>query len=505
MENQKQQLEALLGSTSRRSETTDYECVFATDEAFKVQYQDPHDILTHMKNYLYWCHRERNQQKTIEIVPFVPIIQSSGYGKTRMIAELAGEIHTLYICNRTSASTGYPPASPNVEYFFSQLRREKVRNIGTASEVQPFALVMLAAAQEVKDSGLSPSEFWQMQIYDRTACNKFWENVMNRHQRYRSMRDEELKAKLGDEDFILKLFGNVSDRDRIVLLCCIDEAHMLFDEAKARGSGDRSVKFRMWRRAIRSIKWRGFFSVCLSTGGKIGDFFPTFDVDTSARERGFTHFQPFVDVATKDALVPDARPECPTPLQLVQYGRPLFGALARDESFIPEVLTLAATKLHGTRVTGSSMEGALARLACLTAIKLSLRADLTRQMVADHMATALGISPNRCDAYITYPSEPVLAAGALAYYGDEETWSRDIHWLAEALSEGFADSGECGEAAARIALLRAMQKACQANYTSSVDISFCKPVSVKEFLSSLVLEDKRLACNVRSTDPGLNR
>ncbi|KAL1919411.1 uncharacterized protein VTP21DRAFT_2104 [Calcarisporiella thermophila] len=77
-------------------------------------------------------------------------------------------------------------------------------------------------------------------------------------------------------------------------------------------------------------------------------------------------------------------------------------------------------------------------------------------MVAEYMATALGISPDRSIVYFTYPSEPALAAGALAYYGTEVRWAKDIHWLAKALSEGIADSGECGEAVARIALVRAM-------------------------------------------------
>ncbi|KAL1919410.1 uncharacterized protein VTP21DRAFT_2103 [Calcarisporiella thermophila] len=205
-----------------------------------------------------------------------------------------------------------------------------------------------------------------------------------------------------------------------------------------------------------------------------------------------------------DALVPDIRPECPTPLQLVRYGRPLFGALAKDASYLPEVLTLAVKKLDGARIIGGTKEGALARLACLAAIKLSPRAELAKRMVADHMATMLGVSPDWSNVCITYPSEPVLAAGTLSYYGNEELWSRDIRWLAEALSEGFADSGECGEAATRIALLRAMQKACKSNYTSPVDISFCEPVTVKQFLSSLVLENRRPACDLRNANPELD-
>ncbi|KAL1919412.1 uncharacterized protein VTP21DRAFT_2105 [Calcarisporiella thermophila] len=329
-ENEKEELEALLESTSTDSEIANLEHIFAVDEAFRIEYQDPHNALAHFKEYLYWCHRERNRQ-SITVTPFIPIVQSSGYGKTRMIAELANEIHTIYICNRARTSSGYPPASPQVRYIFSQLDRQDV------SEIQPFAWIMLAAAQEVKDCWLSPGKFWRMQIYDRTACTSFWKKVLKRYEDYTIAMKDELKVKLNDDSFIFNLFGNNRDKEEIKLLCCIDEAHMLFDEAKDRELGNFNVKFRMWLRAIHSIRWRGFFSVCISTCSKIGDIFLSFEYDTSAREVPFMHFQPFVDVATKDALVPGTHYECPTPLQLVRFGHPLFGALAKDESYLSEV------------------------------------------------------------------------------------------------------------------------------------------------------------------------
>ncbi|KAL1919409.1 uncharacterized protein VTP21DRAFT_2102, partial [Calcarisporiella thermophila] len=138
------------------------------------------------------------------------IVQSSGYGKTRMIAELASEIHTLYICNRTSGSAGYPPASPIAGYIFSLLDRKNDPSIGRASEVEPFAMIMLAAAEEVKACGLSPSEFWRMQICDRTACTNFWQVVWRRYLSYGQVEREALRAKLCDDSFIFNLFGNGS-------------------------------------------------------------------------------------------------------------------------------------------------------------------------------------------------------------------------------------------------------------------------------------------------------
>ncbi|KAL1919408.1 uncharacterized protein VTP21DRAFT_2101 [Calcarisporiella thermophila] len=500
-ENNKEELEALLVSTNTCSRSADYE--FAMDEAFNMQYQDPNNALEHFKKYLYWCHRKRNQQ-SVTIAPFIPIVQSSGYGKTRMIAELAREIHVIYICNRARTSSGYPPASPQAEYIFSILGCENAQYIDfTASKVQHFSLIMLAAAQEVRDCGLNPGEFWRMQIYDRTACTNFWEKVLKRYEGYSSTETEELTERLSDGAFVLKLFGNNRDKEEIKLLCCIDEAHMLFDEAEYRVPADRNVKFRMWLRAIHSIKWEGFFSVCLSSDSRIGDIFSTFENDDLAREVNFTHFQPFFDIATKDALVPDAYSECPTPLQLVKFGRPLFGALVKDASNLCDLLNLASAKLDENH--GNTMEGALARLSCLTAIKLSPGAELARKLVAEHMATVLESSPDRSEIYITYPSEPALAAGALAYYNVEERWSRDIHWLSKGMSEGIANSGECKVSIARIALIRAMQKACQAKYTSLVEISFCEPVSVQDFLSSLVLENKGLAGDTKNTSPSPNR
>ncbi|KAL1918051.1 uncharacterized protein VTP21DRAFT_3317 [Calcarisporiella thermophila] len=490
----------LEGSGGSDSACLDSEIVLQVEEAFTTQYKDPHDVLKHFKDYLSWCHWERKNQTFLEVAPFIPIVQSSGYGKTRMIAELAREIHVLYICNRAPDSTGFPLASPKVEYIFRLLSLPSDGN--SFSQIQPFAMMMIVAVQEIKARGLSPDVFWNMQIYERSVCTEFWEKIIARYKGYKDM-ESELKPILSDEEYLIKLFEKPHNDHEITLLCCFDEAHMLIDESKNLESRDRNRMFRLWRRAIRSIKWSGFFSVCLSTNGKIGNFFPMIENDISARQVRFTQFQPFIDVATTDVLVPDTFPECPTPLQLVKLGRPLFGVLVKDENYILDVVRLASAKLD--RTNGQTKEGALARLACLAAVKISPRAALAEEMVADHMATALGISPDRSKVYITYASEPVLAAAALSIYPDERRWSKDVHWLAESLSQGIADSGECGEVAARIALLRAMQKVCQAKNKSSVKIYFCEPVTVQEFLSSLVLEDGELTCKMRSASPNSHR
>ncbi|KAL1914172.1 uncharacterized protein VTP21DRAFT_10261 [Calcarisporiella thermophila] len=435
------------------------------EKAFNTSYKDPHYAVQHFISYLQWCHKEWWDAGG-KVAPFVPIVQSSGYGKTRMIAHIAERVYVLYICKRPRYSTGFPSASPLVDWVLEEL-------VPTSRDLENFAVIMLAAVEVIEELAMEPGKFWKMQIENRSECEKFWYQIKERYMSYLSTTSSRVAAKLAiaDNSFISKhKFGE--GVGGIQLLCCLDEAHELIDDSK----GDsRSLKFRIWRRGIRSIEWKGLFSVCLSTSGKINNFHPRFELDPSARSVPFTLFQPFFDVATIDALVSDM-PEYPTPEQLAYYGRPLFGALISKGSGIMRAVQLAKMKLEGT--TGDGKFASLALLACLAAVKFSPLATFAQTLVADHMATVLGVSADRSEVYLTYPSEPFLAAGALYALNKNEKWVNAINTLTDAVHRGVAHGGECGEIVVRLALLRAMHL-CSATI-------FGNPITVRRFFTRLL-------------------
>ncbi|KAL1918799.1 uncharacterized protein VTP21DRAFT_2821 [Calcarisporiella thermophila] len=458
-EAEKKTIEDKIAQSSQRSSIDPK----VAEQAFNTSYKDPHNAVDHFLSYLQWCHNEWRDAGD-KVAPFIPIVQSSGYGKTRMIAHIASSVFVLYICKRPRYSTGFPPASPLIDWVIGELV--------SGADLEHFAVIMLAAAEEIEALNKEPREFWKMQIEDRPNCEQFWLRIRKRYENYLS--DPSLrnaaKVAIADNHFITNKFSNGIGEIR--LLCCLDEAHELIDDSM----GDsRSLKFRIWRRGIRSIEWKGLFSVCLSTSGKINNFHPRFELDPSARSVPFSLFQPFFDVAMIDALVSNW-PENPSPEQLAQYGRPLFGALISKGSSVTRAVELAKMKLVGT--TGDGRFTSLALLACLAAVRFSPLATFAQTLVADHMATVLGVSADRSEVYLTYPSEPFLAAGALYALNTNANWVNSINVLTDAIRRGVAHGGECGEIAVRLVLLRAMQLC-----SGSV---FGVPVKISEFFKRLL-------------------
>ena len=64
---------------------------------------------------------------------YLPVVQSSGYGKTRSICELAKSHPLIYICFRDKGSTGYPPATPKSDIMLKEIK--EATNITVAEEM----------------------------------------------------------------------------------------------------------------------------------------------------------------------------------------------------------------------------------------------------------------------------------------------------------------------------------------------------------------------------------
>ncbi|KAL1917910.1 uncharacterized protein VTP21DRAFT_3744 [Calcarisporiella thermophila] len=84
-------------------------------QAFNTDYMDPHFAVERFIKYMLWCHKEWKRFSK-KVVPFISLVQSSGYGKTRMISQIAKNVHVLYICKRNPGSTGFPSASPLIDW-----------------------------------------------------------------------------------------------------------------------------------------------------------------------------------------------------------------------------------------------------------------------------------------------------------------------------------------------------------------------------------------------------
>jgi len=74
--------------------------------AFQTEFQDSDNFLSAINEQLNKVANEEGYYN------YLPIIQSSGYGKTRAIIQLATAQPLIYVCLCQVDSTSYPPKTP---------------------------------------------------------------------------------------------------------------------------------------------------------------------------------------------------------------------------------------------------------------------------------------------------------------------------------------------------------------------------------------------------------
>ncbi|EGZ26706.1 hypothetical protein PHYSODRAFT_473621 [Phytophthora sojae] len=411
--------------------------------------------------------------------PCVAVVQSSGFGKSRAMRELAIEaqksalnMKVLYMCARVHESTGFPKATSELRGWLFQ----------EGSEVEDIA-----------------SRLKTIYVY----ANKHWADVQKEWLKLftEQAADTSVKAKLSDETDTLE--GDTSTEKnpngRIVVLV-IDEARSLLTEKP-----DKKNDFRMLRNALRSVNkdigHRGcIFGVLIDTNSRISDLAPPLLLDPSSRlfDGELASFAPVVLAETMDAhwdqyceekqagedeeMKEDIQDQERAKIAmykrivtgdasqawhaLCRMGRPMWYSTCPNPADREDVINLAANKLllgippSQNAYNKDTMLG-VASMLCRLGVRPHSTSALASRATADFMAILAYVNFKR-EGYVTsYASDPVLALGAM------KVWYELKHGLAkyilpqlknllldEALDTGGV--GEIGEMVARILLLLAM-------------------------------------------------
>jgi len=64
---------------------------------------------------------------------YLPIVQSSGYGKTRSVCQLASKLPLIYVCFRKKNSSGYPPATLKSDIMLTEI--SSAANVDSATNI----------------------------------------------------------------------------------------------------------------------------------------------------------------------------------------------------------------------------------------------------------------------------------------------------------------------------------------------------------------------------------
>ena len=238
------------------------------------------DASSKFKAYLERCWKMYRTNPELYKAPYVSVVQSSGFGKSRMLYELAlmalkrcSQMKVLYVCARTQESTGYPKATPEL--------RKWLFHIGCTPK-------SIATRLKV--------------IFQHAVDN--WETVQDEWLKIFTSTDADTNAKG-------ILYKKLSSRDRAfdkkknsrVVILVIDETRSLLAERE-----DCSNHFRMLRRALDSISQdAGVFVVLIDTHPTVCDFASTqpMSSDPSSRlidGKELASVPPFVMTHTMDVF-----------------------------------------------------------------------------------------------------------------------------------------------------------------------------------------------------------
>lgn len=355
--------------------------------------------------------------------PFFSIIQSSGYGKSRLMTQLQvapteGAPRIIYL---SFAATGAFPAS-NV----------LIHGI----EVQGRIVVEMAFEQLFEEAALASPQEEKFYLRKASSGTNVSENV------------------------------NAGEN----VLFVLDEVSQLLSKRAT----ENVDFFRCLRKATKEYmaKHPGSFFVLLSTYSSVNQLMPERCFDPSSKfflGRDQEVLEPMAPFLLHHALaVRNSQTEilsknvtdCHAFKTLLAMGRPMWHAFlstpsARKSASAEErLLGFALAKLlqqspppSHHKLTSQQMLALLACRACLTIAPVSRFAPA---MVACHMATAVSISTAVDEVVVAYPSEPILALASRSYakmQNKEAFMQRLVVQLKDYFASGTVAEGHRGEPA----------------------------------------------------------
>src|SRR2546423_14271943 len=108
---------------------------------------------------------------------------------------------------------------------------------------------------------------------DAQFCERIWTEIQRRSENWRTILGSEVNISV---NFIT----NNNPSDDVSFLFCIDESRALILPTKRHSISP----FRLFRRALRKVKWNVFFTLLLDTRSRISNSAPPKSLDPSHRD-----------------------------------------------------------------------------------------------------------------------------------------------------------------------------------------------------------------------------
>ena len=289
---------------------------------------------------------------------YAAVVQSSGYGKSRLLLE-AGRHHfnTVY-GNASESDSGFPKPNHDLVSFLRNNNKEEVL-------IRFLASCYKVAFDVVSLHGRRPDGSLPLFGEQGESClfGSFWTKVID------LFKDAEASSAavqfFQEQQDLFNEYRKVRPVNGLTTVVLADKSKrqflphlvVVFDEAKVLLKGDEFSIFRNMRRALKELNSFNMLLIFTDTLSSISNFAPPLVMHSSLRPDAskLFLFQPFYEVLTYDALSTDVNADPVNFSQLrslLLQGRPLWAAFycgradkLRDLNAITELLRFAKRKL----------------------------------------------------------------------------------------------------------------------------------------------------------------
>ena len=470
------------------------------EQLFSSPYKDSTNMVDTFITYAESCVTHYRKNFMIFSAPYICIVQSSGYGKTRLLREVARSVPVMYVCMRPEDATGYPRRSSLAcDALFANLDASSEDSYVTELS-ERLALCVQSALTKLPspgDKGDTTEPFFPSEQLADIVWN--FADVKNPS----TSSAPETKGQL--------------------VILALDEARETLKPAVG-----ELTQFCAIRKALRKFAEANpnqkFLVVFVDTSSRIQNFSPSVKKEQSWRASSVDRepvalklYAPFIlrnsfDQNFSPLEVQGSLSSLVNCYEYLRAGRPLMSMATTGSMAVgrPSVhvlhreLDLLNLKLHGGQ-SKRSRQGALSEMLCRLGAFVHPQHPFATEMVADHMATLLETDIERETMLVSYVAEPKLAIAAAKSWQSEALFVEElVPALQYALISGAVDQGARGELVGQIIWQFAFDKCSQ---QAGLMIGECVdleqvlmqllPIDSKIPLSSVIpkhLQGAKLAC-----------
>ncbi|QKX64220.1 uncharacterized protein TRUGW13939_11393 [Talaromyces rugulosus] len=474
--------------------------------------------------------------------PYTSIVGPSGIGKSFSIQSIArkGLAYVVYASLSPQLASSYPGASYLVNELTSTM--PNYEDSDRARMTTKFEMFIAASIRQVRlccRHGISPSDYFTMQVYDDreqkiiqdgllNALKRLYERIIGPHgikriklnsNRGRDFKSDEIKEffdhghyiddELAEYEEEIEPFfeeyakdlkgGKIPDaaKGKPYILFCLDEARALLTPS--------DMAFLSFRRAARHQQIHGLsrgvkenekiFFVLLDTCAKFNVFVPPRGFDPSAKLTGDPRgqFTPIWEISSHDSLAtgPHTIKDLSTikfdnewKRRLFTFGRPNW-AIQLQIGGTHGLKNHATLKMYGGSDNKEFTEETLTSLLSFRLQFYVVSHHLGESLVSGHLRMVYDMSDDRRKLRTIQPSEPILAWAAYSEMATRPGCKLEVlKNFYKQCSSGSIDTGDIGEMAAALILMFAFDK------KQSLDLETPKPQTVLEFVQSLFGESQ---------------